>query len=80
MINYKAGIKGIEKDGHTMFQSDIVRELNRKAYIESKIEPVSVRDKLVDELRFLLSNRSSSLSTCDRYTAQYLIDFGYRKI
>jgi len=80
MIEYKVGIKGIEKDGHTMFESDIVRELNRKAYVKSKIEPVNGKEKLVDELSLLLSIRSSSRSTSDRYTAQYLIDYGYRKI
>lgn len=34
MIEYKLKNDNVLKDGHTMFKKDIVKELNRKAYLE----------------------------------------------
>ena len=33
---YKDASRGILKDGHTMFSSDIVKELNRKSFLEEE--------------------------------------------
>ena len=33
---YKSASRGILKDGHTMFSSDIARELNRKSFLEEE--------------------------------------------
>jgi hypothetical protein len=35
MIEYKLKKGNILKDGHTMFLQDVVKELNRKAYLEN---------------------------------------------
>ncbi len=80
MITYKATSRGILKDGHTMFADDIARELNRKAYLESKIEPVEGVAEIKDELAVILGERSKSNASVDKYTAEYLINLGYRKI
>ena len=37
MIKYEENKHGISKDGHTMFDQDIVMELNRKAYLEDRV-------------------------------------------
>jgi hypothetical protein len=37
MYKYEAGIRGIEKDGHTMFEQDVVQDLNRKSYLEARV-------------------------------------------
>lgn len=34
MVKYKLKGSEVLKDGHTMFQKDIVKDLNRKAYLE----------------------------------------------
>lgn len=53
MIKYKAGIRGIEKDGHTMMEMDIVNDLNRKAYLEEKYQELlyEVQNKIDGEDR-----------------------------
>lgn len=38
MIKYKLNGEKILKDGHTMFLEDVVLDLNRKSYLESKRE------------------------------------------
>jgi len=80
MISYKATSRGILKDGHTMFAEDIARELNRKAYLESRIEPVDGTKEIKDELVIILGERSKSNASLDKYTAEYLINLGYRKV
>ncbi len=80
MIKYESTSRGILKDGHTMFPEDIAKELNRKAYLEELIKPIEGNQELVEELTKILINRSSSRRTLDYYTAQYLIDAGYRKV
>lgn len=37
IIKYKESKHGIEKDGHTMFDHDIVTDLNRKSYLENRL-------------------------------------------
>ncbi|QDP67524.1 MAG: hypothetical protein Unbinned5350contig1004_31 [Prokaryotic dsDNA virus sp.] len=36
-IKYKESSVGITKDGHTMFVQDIVKDLNRKSYLETQL-------------------------------------------
>lgn len=38
MIEYKVKGCRILKDGHTMFNEDIAKELNRKAYLEDRVK------------------------------------------
>jgi len=45
---YKKTKRGITKDGHTMFDQDIVADLNRKSYLEKQLAQYKSIVKTVD--------------------------------
>ena len=53
MIKYKFKNGEVLKDGHTMFPQDIVKDLNRKAYLEHKGEGMinKTMQKVVDSIK-----------------------------
>lgn len=51
---------GITKDGHTMFTADVIRDLNRKSYLESQLIEQS---KLIDMLKDAANELCSMIDT-----------------
>lgn len=52
----------ILKDGHTMFPADIVKDLNRKSYLEQN---VCEAEKQLVELREVIQKYALHLPTCE---------------
>ena len=57
MVKYELKNGEILKDGHTMFQQDIVKDLNRKAYLDEHIRSDEKCFKCGNERHTLYPNR-----------------------
>jgi len=74
MVKYKRTGGDITKDGHTMFHCDIVKELNRKAYLEKELEAknqeISDRQHAEDKNTDLILKLTDDLEAKDKTIAE----------